>query len=398
MHGIQLLHEVLRKGCPEMHGRRLQALVAVVTGVLRGERLTLTDAGRELPGRAYEKHKVKRVDRLLRNWRLHGERQSVYRVLAERVVGRVRGWVPLVVDWTPGHAERFLMLEAAVVLWGRAITVYQEVHPVSAYKKPGVQRRFLRRLARIWPQGPQPVVIADAGFQRAFFQDLNRLGWYWLHRLTEPRCVRLLQDEQWQRVNDLHSAARHRPKALGRYVIGRENSYEARLCIVRASRKFRKDRPNDREHGHGTMARRYRKLYRGPWLLASNLPEAEFTAENLVELYAQRMQIEETFRDLKSHRFGYAMDYTRSRDPQRLQILRLIGALAMYIQALVGLAAEGCSWTRHFQANTERQRRVLSWGFLARRVLRNPQWTVSARELRDVLRKLPHWTRYAPAT
>ena len=36
------------------------------------------------------------------------------------------------------------------------------------------------------------------------------------------------------------------------------------------------------------------------------------------------MQIEETIRDLKSHRFGFALRYTRTKRPERLEALLLL--------------------------------------------------------------------------
>ncbi len=49
-------------------------------------------------------------------------------------------------------------------------------------------------------------------------------------------------------------------------------------------------------------------------------------------LYERRMSIEETLRDFKSHRYGYVLEYTGSRSAKRLQVLLLIGALAIMVQ------------------------------------------------------------------
>ena len=48
-----------------------------------------------------------------------------------------------------------------------------------------------------------------------------------------------------------------------------------------------------------------------PWLLATNLP-LEVTPVDIVNLYFKRMQIEESFRDMKSHQFGLAGRYVRT--------------------------------------------------------------------------------------
>lgn len=178
--------------------------------------------------------------------------------------------------------------------------------------------------------------------------------------------------------------------------MSRARPHAARLCVLRPPKRYRRERPNNPEHGHGTMQRRYRQLYRGPWVLGSNLPKAAFSAVDIVQLYERRMQIEETFRDRKSHRFGYALDYARSRHSQRLENLRMIGALAMWVQCLIGLAGYARQLTQHFQANTERRRTVLSWAFLARRLLRSSRWTISIEELRHILAILQTLTAYEP--
>jgi hypothetical protein len=73
----------------------------------------------------------------------------------------------------------------------------------------------------------------------------------------------------------------------------------------------------------------YRRLHRQPWLLATSLPHEAGAEQRIKRMYEQRMQIEETFRDLKSHRSGLGLRYCRSSNIDRMQVLLLIGALAM---------------------------------------------------------------------
>ena len=84
------------------------------------------------------------------------------------------------------------------------------------------------------------------------------------------------------------------------------------------------------------------------------------------------MQIEETFRDLKGHRWGFALRYARSHDPKRLQILLLVAALAALVVWLVGLAAHASNRHWRLQANTERRRPILSICFIGRQLLNHP--------------------------
>ena len=82
------------------------------------------------------------------------------------------------------------------------------------------------------------------------------------------------------------------------------------------------------------------------------------------------MQIEETFRDTKSPRWGLGLHYARCDDGRRLEVLLLIGALASLVLWLVGLCGRTLDWTRRLQANTERRRPVLSTVFIGRQLLR----------------------------
>ena len=100
------------------------------------------------------------------------------------------------------------------------------------------------------------------------------------------------------------------------------------------------------------------------------------------------MQTEETIRDLKSHRFGFALRYARTKRPERLEALLLIVALATLILWLLGLAASDRQWSRHFQANTERRRKVLSTVFLGQELWRNHRFKITLAELFDALKRL----------
>lgn len=80
-----------------------------------------------------------------------------------------------------------------------------------------------------------------------------------------------------------------------------------------------------------------------PCPLASSCSLAGLSAAEIVRLYAQRMQIEQSFRDLKSHRYGCAFEDTLTRDPRRLEMLLMLHMLACLLAWLEGLAATTAS-------------------------------------------------------
>jgi hypothetical protein len=81
------------------------------------------------------------------------------------------------------------------------------------------------------------------------------------------------------------------------------------------------------------------------------------------------MQIEESYRDMKSSRFGLGFNQSKSYKIKRIAMLMLIGILAGIVAILIGVAAEQAGFARHFQANTIKVRRVLSFHYLGLRMI-----------------------------
>jgi hypothetical protein len=100
------------------------------------------------------------------------------------------------------------------------------------------------------------------------------------------------------------------------------------------------------------------------------------------------MQIEETFRDTKSHRWGFGLNYARCNDGRRLEVLLLIAALASLVLWLVGVYGRVRNWVRRLQANTETRRHVLSIPFVGQQLLRRSDLHLSATDLQLALEVL----------
>jgi hypothetical protein len=84
------------------------------------------------------------------------------------------------------------------------------------------------------------------------------------------------------------------------------------------------------------------------------------------------MTIEEAFRDTKNEYYGLGLKCSRSNNIERLQALLLIALIALIAQHtlyLIGKAAEILKYHYHFQANTIKKRRVLSYCYLGKIIL-----------------------------
>lgn len=397
MHPISLLQRWFERNIDFMHQTRAASVLAAVAGLLRGGTLTLTHLGRALAGDGHTKHKIKRIDRLLGNAHLHREQPQLYAALARWLLSGVERPV-IVVDWSdcePGH--QWLMLTAALTVGGRSLPLYQEVHRLSAYNSPRTHQRFLKALHGVLPAHCRPILITDAGFRGPWFRAVEALGWDWVGRIRNRIKVQMDGETRWRYTTAIYRDATHRVRHLGWSWLSHRQPYGAQLYLVRMSHRG-PGRPL-KAHGRGPNARRCRKLYRDPWLLASSLPHTRGMARRVVALYAKRMQIEETFRDMKDERWGFGVAQARCSVRVRREILLLIGALALLLLWLVGLVARGCGWARHFQANTERARAVLSLVFLGREVLRHPGYRLDPDALAASMGQLHHILRsqVAPA-
>ena len=383
MHAMSLLEEWLQRNAVIGHRGRIQALVRVVGALLDGGKLTLTQLGRHRRGGAYVKHHIKAVDRVLGNRRLHGERHGVYRALAKTVLQGVERPV-ILVEWADSALEpKQFILKAAVPVKGRAISIYEEVHPMRHYNSAKTHRRFLQRLRSVLPEGCRPIVVTNAGFRGPWFRDVETLWWDWVGRIRNRIKYFKPETKRWCYIDSLYRQATPRVRHIGWRCLSRRHRYGCRLYLVRAYRRG-PGRPRKRR----AHRPKYRQLHRTPWLLATALPHHRGAGARIKRIYAQRMQIEETIRDLKSHRWGFALRYARTKRPERLEALLLISALATLILWLLGLAARERQWGRHFQANTERCRNVLSTVFLGQELWRSHRFKVTLSELFDALKRL----------
>jgi Transposase DDE domain len=364
-------HTVIR------HATRATALVRVVGALLTGGRLSLTHLGRSLDSKAHVKHQIKAVDRLLGNQHLHEERNDIYRAIAASLLRGIKRPI-ILVDWSDFELGReWLMLKAALPVNGRAISLYELVFPFKRYNSPGAHREFLEALRAILPAGCRPIIVTDAGFRGPWFRTVEAYGWDWVGRVRNKIKYYREETGRWCFTDSLYPQATPKTRYIGQVALSKRHHYRFHLYLVRAF-KPRIGRPPRRGpiRVNDTL---YRRLHRAPWLLATSLPHERGSERRIKQIYTLRMQIEELFRDLKCHRWGFALRYARSTQAKRLEILLLIGTLATFIAWLAGLVARAANKHWHMQANTERRRPVLSIFFIGRQFLSHALDTIPIR-------------------
>lgn len=87
------------------------------------------------------------------------------------------------------------------------------------------------------------------------------------------------------------------------------------------------------------MSKRHSKAAKEPWLLVISLIQSQQNSNHIVNIYRQRMRIEENFRDAKCLHHGLGLKDSLSRTPERVAILLLIAATATCAAWLTGIGA-----------------------------------------------------------
>lgn len=375
MRVVKMVRELVGSCSSVVHAVRAAAVTALVEGVIRGGRLSPATIGRVLSGGALPKHGIKRVDRLLGNPRMVGDRLFFFLAIAHRLLRGCPRPV-ILVDWT--QAGDHVALVAAVPIGGRALPIYVEVHPLKKLGNAAVERRFLCGLKAVVPTECRSVIVSDAGFKGPFFQAVLDQGWDFVGRIRGTTKAISSVGETISK-EQFYARASISPVELGSFGLFVQQQIPCRLVLVRKRRRPGRKRtpPACKEE------REMRQAALDPWLLATSMSEGDAAA--IVAIYARRMQIEETFRDAKNHRFGWSLGDVRLSTPQRTAVLLTLAAIAFLVVTLIGMAAERRGVHRAYQANTEK-RRVLSFLVLAAAILRRNSLDLFS--LKDLLASL----------
>lgn len=336
MHATRILLCSLSSVLRVEHAARVRCLLQAVEALVRGHRLTLTDLARSWPGATWMHAPLKALDRLLSNPRAQALVIPLHRAMVAWLIRHPRP--VLLVDWADLKRDgRWCVLRAAVPVGGRALTVLERIFPIACMNTPKAQRAFLGELKRLLPAGMTPTLVTDAGFRSDWLRAVRAQGWHYVGRLRNNTGVCADGRSEWRPCTSLHGWATSTPRDLDGYRLVKGDPMEARLVLVRRARRGRERYTRQGSLQQGTSSAKARKAAREPWLLVTSLGAHERSAAHVVADYAKRMQIEEAFRDLKSHRYGMGLEDSQTRNAQRLSVLLLLHALAAFAAWLMAL-------------------------------------------------------------
>lgn len=471
MHAIRLLHKFLKKAGVIKHEKRLTSLLSSIGGLLNGAKLSLTSIGRHMGGPAKVKHKIKSSYNLLTNGKLHAERFDIYAALSESLLyGKFK--IDILVDWSPCIHHDNQILKASVVLRGKTMTLYEEVHPEAKLGNYEIHKLFLKKLKLIVPGNIKVTVMTDAGFRTEWFNLVKKMGWDFTGRVRSNMCYQRIGEDLWTACAEEHPLATNTPVYRGEVLLSKENELPCYMYLYKGLKdkstpkgfnlllasipgalepdRMPKDKPilikNNHKYfiygkpegkqwkftelgphiidkmglsfpkentietmhyhkahkklydhiaskkGHVSIKKKkssgvdkkHQKSANDPWLIVSshgpapahrnydnisNTKEQKDVALTIIKQYAKRMKIEHEFRSTKSPQYGIGLSYSRSMDPNSLQMLLLIGQLHLFLLWLIGLATEYDKKQYDYQANTVKTHRVLSLVFLGMQVI-----------------------------
>ena len=316
----------------DLHAKRVLSLSRATTGVIHSASLGVNAIGRALALSQHTKpkHGIKQVDRLLSNVAI--EPAALFASWVPFILGG-RKEARIALDWTHFESDGHATIAAYLLTkHGRATPLVWRSFPLTELSDGGrtdAEDLLLLRLREAIPEDVTVTLIADRGFGDAgLYHLLERWGWNYVIRFRKGILVTSAAGET-KPVEEWLSPKGHAKALRGASVTAAEQRVGAVVTI---------HAPNMNE----------------AWFLATSITDK--TARDVVDLYARRFTIEETFRDQKDPRFGLGMRHTRVKSPERRDRLFLLAALAQTLLTLLGAAGERCGLDRMLKPNTSKAR------------------------------------------
>lgn len=347
------------------------ALITVMMGARSGAgRLSLAALYRMLPVASAPHSRENRLRRFLDNRRLEG--RAVITGLGRLLLARGgRGFWPILIDQTKiGPVEA---LVAAAPFEGRAVplAVYTFAYPWREVvpSQNRLEDIFLGDLADSVPPAVVPVFVADRGYCRARLLRRCQQEGTWL--LVRGRVGTVVEYEGRRlKLGQLTAP----PRTPVRYVD----------VLYHAQQRVAVD-----------VVVYHDPAYAECWyLLVPCWTRPAWTPAQIVALYRRRMQIEQSFRDFKTH-LGVRGLQLRARVAERLGRLLLAFCLVYAVLLLLGVSPAGARARRDLEIPRQHPRhgtrRTLSVLSVAMLMLTHPRH--AARALSALCRILARWAR-----
>lgn len=389
MQGKKLLHNFIKESSGNvLHMKTSASLTVVCDGLLRSKRLSVTAIGRAIESKTTDRYRIKQADRLVSNSSLEANREIFYKELANKVVSKGT-WCPILVDTSCLTADsQFQCIRASLAIDGRAFTLFEMVYENGNLSN--IYKTFLQQLSGILPKEKgRVIIITDAGFHNKWFHLVKKQKWDFIGRVRQEKSYTNSDGKSFP-CKLLHGKAKSKATHHGTVFLSKQSHNKAIICDLYSVRKKYKGRKMKTKLGkikQGSYSKAFAKGQKEPWILASSLPKSIFTPEQIICLYSLRMQIEQSFRDLKNNKYGFSFKHTLTRSIGRLHVLLLIVAIVNFILWSVGVLAEQNKWHFKCQSNTSKKR-TLSLSYLGMIILKSTYFNVSISEIKLAIKNI----------
>jgi len=354
MYKTQFCQKFFEEALPNMHKKQRDCLTRLVSGLLTDTRkLTVTEVGRAIESGTTMKHNIKAADRWFSNRKIENQMVDIYQGIAHCLY-RKMDELFVAVDWSGACGSKRYLLQASVIAHGRSIPVYNDVFEEKAYQKEKTHLAFLSALSEVLPSNKKITIITDAGFHRSWFDGVIKQGWDCMGRISGKYQYKEEDSKEWKECKEITCKKRGVAKKIGAIKLGktgkRLGGYLYSYHGEASGRTRKKNKYPDHE-------KQYKKSHDTPWVLFSS---KEVTAEESVFIYEKRMQIEQNFRDIKSKEYGMSLRSNKSYKTHRLRMLNFLGSLVTILWWWIGVMGEMEGKQKEYQANTRKDRRIVS--------------------------------------
>jgi hypothetical protein len=304
MHLMKLLHKSFEEKLPQVHKTRIKSLMVSCEAAVISNKLYLTGLGRSISNTNKEGSNIQKVDRLLGNGHLQKERRSFYKVLTSNVI-QENGTPWIHIDWACiNSTTKLYILRASLSMHGRCFVVYEECHTEEKHNNHTIHKVFLNQLKRLLPQSVKPVIVTDAGFRAPWFSYIRELGWHFVGRLRHKNLLRMEGTSTWKLSSDYFNQATTKPVYVGSGWLTKEKQVPVNTALYKGKGKGRHFLNCYKKRRCDGMSERHSKSAREPWVLVTSLEEAKYNSVLIINIYRQRMRIEENIRDTKCPHYG----------------------------------------------------------------------------------------------
>ena len=370
MQQMRLLHKQFTKELPFIHKTRLNCLMSTCITASTSNKLFLTGLGRNIVSKTKTSSNIEKVNRLLSNEHLYHERSSFYATMAAQLIPRwMSPWIHI--DWSCINSTTNLyLLRASLSVKGRSIVLYEECHPKKKENNHTVHQQFLKNLKAVLPICEPPIIVTDAGFRAPWFKAVRQMGWHFVGRLRNKNLVLLEDAESWQLSSLFFKQATGKPAHLGHALLTEKERVPVHIVLYKGKNKNRHKRNLNKKISAAGKSKRYSKAGKEPWVVVTSLSQARDNPAHIVNIYRQRMRIEENFRDTKCSHYGQGLKHSLTKSPARMAILLLIAAIATWAAWIAGLITIISGKASDFQAHSAKFTQSLSVVYLGREAIK----------------------------